>query len=241
MSQKKIYSETEVSSILKKAVEIQEKDTTTAYASGITLEELQRIARECGIEESALSAALIQPEEETKSSFLNFVETHERVFEGELDFSRTDEVVEALGDVKIQNVQTFGRTMRAQVMSGSIFGTMEITARNGRTKLKFRQTPFVAYFAGLHLPLILSFVSVAALAGKGQLLAGLGLMIAFLVLGLALFSTIANVGKKKARTLVDKLSEQVGNLIAEQQVSNPEAKTTQPESDAAELQQRIGQ
>lgn len=242
---KKIYSESEVSRILQKAVEIQEKESGTGYASGVTLEELQRIAQECGIEASALQTALVQPEEETKASFFNFVETHERVFEGELDLSRTDEVIEAFGDkVKAQGMITIGRTVRIQVISGAVFGTLELTSRNGRTKLKFRQTPFIAYFAGLHLPLILSIVAGSSLMASGRVLMGLASLIGILGIGMLLFTTIANGGKRKARVLVDQLSDRIGEMIGDQPLqiqTGTTAQATAAQPDAGEIHQSLGQ
>lgn len=214
---KKIYSESEVSKLLQRAAEIQEKETTAGYTPGVTLDELQRIAQECGISLAALDQALIQPESESKSSFLNLVETQERVFEGELDFTSLDDVIEALGDnVKIQTVQQFGRSIKAQVSSGTVFGRLELSAKNGRTKLKFRQIPFIAYFAGLHAPLILSFVLGMNFLARGHIVPGLAALFGLLAFGLLLFSFLAKQGKIKARELVDRLADQIGNTLAAQ-------------------------
>lgn len=221
---KKIYSESEVSPILLKAAEIQERDNATNYTSGVTLDELQRIARELGISDAALQAALTQPAEETKSSFLNLIEEQERVFDGELDMDRLDEVVEVLGEgVRLQVMPHVGRTLKAQVSAfgSGVFGTLEIVSRNGRTKLKFRQTPFVAYFAGLHIPLILSIVGAANFMAHGMVLAGLLSMLGLLAIGFSLFYFIAQGGKKKARKLVDKMADRLGGLIAEHQSALP--------------------
>lgn len=237
---KKIFSESEVTTIIKRASEIQEREMPS-YASGITMEELQRIANECGIGEAALMAAMTQPEQDTKTSFLNLVEVHERVFDGEVDMSRLDEVVEALGDgVRVNTMQTLGRTVKAQVVSGTVFGTLELTARNGRTKLRFRQTPFVAYFAGLHLPLILSVVAMANLFAFKMWAAGLAALIALLGVGFTLFYMFANMGKKKARTLVEKMSNRVSDLITEQQQKS-QSLTSSPTSVEKDVEQRLSQ
>lgn len=236
----KIFSETEVSRLLQRAAEIQEKDSTTSYTPGVTFEELQRIATECGISLDALEKAMIQPEQETKLSFLNLVETHERVFEGEIDFDNLDEVMESLGEnVRFQTVQQFGRSIKAQVSSGTVFGRLELSARNGRTKLRFRQIPFIAYFAGLHAPLIASFVVGMNFLARGYLVPGLASLVGLLAFGLLLFTYLAKVGKKKARTFVDRMSDQITESLANQaSVRERLAQSSAPVSETAAEQTR---
>lgn len=211
---KQIYSESEISQILQTAAKLQEQETASGYAPGVTFDELQRIAAECGISEEALRMALVQPEQKSEESFLNLVETQERVFDGELDFDRLDEIVDALGpNVKLQFSQQLGRSMRARVTSGTVFGDMELSSRNGRTKLRFRQTPFVAYFAGLHGPLILSFVVGANMIARGLVWPGLIALIGLLTIGGFVFRMLAEGGKKKARKLMDVVSTAIQNCI----------------------------
>ncbi|MEQ1823103.1 MAG: hypothetical protein ABL949_11375 [Fimbriimonadaceae bacterium] len=238
---KQIYSESEISKILQTAAKIQEQESASAYSPGVTFEELQRIAAECGISEDALKLALTQPEQKSEESFMNLVETHERVFDGELDLDRLDEVVEALGpNVKLQFSQQLGRSMKARLTSGTVFGDLEISSRNGRTKLRFRQTPFVAYFAGLHGPLILSFVIGAGMMGKGYVWPGLMTVIALLTVGGLIFRTLAQGGKKKARKLVDEVSVAIQNCIASDLRKNLEgAKAIQSVEEVSDIANQL--
>ena len=60
MPDERVFSEQEVSQILRRAVQISEEDSSQAYVPGITQSELERIAAEVGVDAEALSRAILE-------------------------------------------------------------------------------------------------------------------------------------------------------------------------------------
>jgi hypothetical protein len=239
MSERNIYSEAEAAKILEKAARLQERlDPANGSTPGVTLDELKRMAQECGISVAAVEQALIAPEDKTRSGFMNLSEEQERVFEGELDENNMADVIDSVMPVaKMAPILTMGKTYRFQVSSGMIFGQLTLSSRNGRTRLTFRQVPFIAYFVGMHLPLILSIVGGASFLAHGRIVLGLSVLFGLLAIGMFLFTTLAKVGKRKARELVDRMSENIAESLARNETSVRDAlKASQPQDEVEEDQ-----
>jgi hypothetical protein len=217
MPEQKIFSETEAAKIIERASHIQERmENTVDTAPGITLEELRKIALECGLTPEAFERALIEPEDKTKTSFLNLVEETERVFDGEIDTDSLGELLDELSrNARFVTQASVGKMQRFQVSKGLVFGQLGISSRKGRTKITFKQTPFYAYFIGLHMPLILSIALGASLFAKGNTSIGLATILGLLSFGVFAFSMLAKTGKKKAREFVDDISEKVSHFLTD--------------------------
>lgn len=204
-----VFSEKEASEILQQAARLQEQGGESGYTPGVTWDELVRIATEAGIDKDYLQKALDTPAEaERKHSLFNLIEEQDKVLEGELDTEGLGELMDQVRElVKLQRAQTFGKTIEAQAAKGSVFGTLKVSSKRGRTRISFRQVPFVAYFAGLHAPLILSFISAMAMGISGNVLGAILVPLALLLAGGTVFALVANAGKRKAREIFAKIVE----------------------------------
>lgn len=222
MEEQQLFSEQEASQILDRAVRLQELGSPT-YTPGVTFDELKRIASEVGISEDILRQAIHQPKDNSRPHFFALAETFERVFEGELDRDRMDEVVEALREHVRVNGAPLGKSLQLQLNKGVVFGRAELGSRNGRTRLKFTQVPFVAYFAGLHGPLILGVVAGANMMAQGLTAPGLAVLLGVPLLGLAAFAKMAVIGRRKAREMFEAVSRDIQGILAQ---------TRKPDGDA---------
>ena len=96
MPKKRVFSEQEATEIMQRAVRLQESSQTgDEYTPGVTLEELQRIAEEAGIDTRFLDKAVAGVDTEEKSTIgvFNLAEEFERVVEGEMDPEDFDKIL----------------------------------------------------------------------------------------------------------------------------------------------------
>jgi hypothetical protein len=216
MSEQRLYSEAEAVEIVQRAARLQESSADGGtYRPGVSVEELRRIAEDAGIDVRYLERALEgEGEEKTSRSLLNLVEETEFVLSGEIPAEDFDEVMEAFRrHGKVQVAQQIGRGMTGVLQRGSLFANFELFSKNGRTRLKLKATPFMAYFLGLHTPLILSLVLGVNLMARGLVVPGLLAMLGLLAVGGLVFWTIADAGKRKARAVAQDLKEAFGRLV----------------------------
>lgn len=191
------YSEDEAARLLKKAAKLQDA-TASSLSGGVTQDELRRIAQEAGIDPKFLELAETQPESSRNQLFFGFGE--EFVYELPYELSADAErhfFDELSTSVKISQSTTVGSTKRMHVSRGLLFGTLEVTSRLGKTNVRLRQSPFVAYFAGLHGPLIIGCILALALGAQGNLV-GLMAGLATILVGFALFWFLSQGGRRTA-------------------------------------------
>lgn len=202
-----VFSEKEVSDILQTAVRLQEEAGGAEYTPGVSYDELVRIAVEAGIGKEYLQKALDSPPSAApKHSLFNLIEEQDKVLEGELDADGLGEFMDQVRElVRLQRAQTFGKSIEAQASRGGVFGTLKVSSKRGRTRISLRQVPFIAYFAGLHVPLIASIPLAAGLMAHGNVLAGILVPLALLTAGGSIFYMVAQAGKRKARELFTKI------------------------------------
>lgn len=222
MATNRIFSESEAAELIQRAAKLQERLANNEQTSlGVTLDELKKMAEDCGLDPSLIDQALVEPEDHSKASFLNLAEEHERVFEGELDANNMADVIESLASfVKLTPMIAIGKTQRFQVSNFNVFGQLGLSSRNGRTKLTFKQIPFMAYFVGLHVPLILSLVIGINLIASGHVIPGFATMFGLLGFGVFLFVRLAKLGKRKARELVEAMTTHISQALGQ---TNPKS------------------
>lgn len=229
MSQK-YFSEKEAADLVVRAAKLQEKSGGGDYTPGISYDELAKMAAEAGIDPSFLSQAMdggpVGDEDKPARSFLGIPlsQEFERVVDFELPPENFDVVSEmftprAIGHgphgTRMTNVgQQVGRSLMMQVNQWPAFGQLKLTSRNGRTRITTKATAFLAYFAGLHLPLILSIVLLAMMSPgekRPPLEPWVALSIsgALWAMGLSAFTWISKAGHKKMRELTDQIAERV--------------------------------
>lgn len=202
-----VFSEKEASEILQQAVRLQEQGGVSDYTPGVTYDELVRIAAEAGIDKDYLRQAIESPTETApKTSLFNLMEEQDKVLDGELDDDGLQELMDQIRSiVKLQHPQTFGKSIEAQAWRGPACGTLRVSSKRGRTRIAFRQTPFIAYFTGLHVPLILSLIFALKFGISGAVLPAILVPLALLTAGGSVFYAVAQAGKRKAREILSKI------------------------------------
>jgi len=226
--EKKYFSEKEAADLVVRAAKLQEKAGGGEYTPGISFDELAKMAAEAGIDPAFLNQAMqgVPTGDEEVRSFLGIPLSTE--FERVVDFELPPENFDIVSEMfppkwmgqgphgpRMSNVgQQVGRSMMMQVNQWPAFGQLRLTSRNGKTRITTKSTAFLAYFVGLHVPLILSFVfTMMLMPGKNSASVNPAVMvpiIAFLMTaGLAAFTWISKAGQKKMRELTDLIAERV--------------------------------
>ena len=213
--QNRVYSEQEASEILQKAAKMQESQGGGPdYTPGITFDELQRIAAEAGIDPKVLQQALAEgstPKEKAKWPF-----EIERVLDGELAADDFDVVLEAMGPAhRRQSITQVGRTLSGNLWTGTGMTALQVSSRNGRTRLSMKSNPFFAFFTVLY-PLFIA-------AGVGSGIASenaAAYLIPFiwligLILGAALTPFSLRHHRKKADLKMEELETRISEALAE--------------------------
>ena len=211
MSKHKLFSEQEAGEILQRAVRLQEESKSGDYTPGVTEEELRKIAKEAGIDQSCIDRAIagLDTEEKSTVGLFNMTEEFERVVDGEMDpedFDTISNMVKRNGRVGLMQV---GRTLSGQGMTGVHMVYVNVESRKGRTKLKVKYLPLSAYFIGMHMPIILSFILFANFLESGRV--GTGLLAAGGLLGLGwlVFRSLVKSGRRAARALTKRITERI--------------------------------
>jgi hypothetical protein len=218
--QKRVFSEQETSEVLQRAARLQESSSEGAYTPGVTRDELERIAVEAGIDPKFIEKALVDIDQNTpKKGWLNLSEEYERVVEGEVDPNDFDEILRDLkpaGRGGMRGANQVGRTVSMQTFYDGAMCYVEMTSRNGRTRVKVRSVPFMAYFMSLHPALLLGLAISISLGKTVGALAGLFTFFAFMLTGIAGFAGLTKKGHRSAKKLVDVLEkraeEETGRL-----------------------------
>lgn len=191
----RVYGEEEIGRILKRATELQHREPS-APPAGVTLAELEDIAREAGIDPSYLRRAALEVDSGVSDpSFWDKVIGEEWMLvrdvsiPGELTQDGFERIVEAIHSRSKEHGQPslLGRTLtwRAETANKTRTIQVVVTSRDGTTQIRLEEN-LSQVAVGL-------FSGVTAGAGLGFGL-GLGLPIGIEVLGSALFATAAPLG-----------------------------------------------
>ncbi len=246
---KRIFSEKEASELIQRAVEIQETtgDLGKPYQAGVTWEELKRIAEETGLDPKFLEMALERQSSEVESTKgpFHFTEEFETVIEGELDPNDFDVVVENIktsGKANQPHAAQVGRTLTTFAFTGWGQSRVDVSSRNGRTRLRVKSNAFLAYFLALHGPLIASIIVMANMAEQGNAPMGFAIGGGLLAAGLIAFRWVLKNGHKAARKLLGKLEGKITEEIAmRQRLSGASSETADAEEElGAPLHQQLG-
>lgn len=186
-----------------------------SYTPGITVEELQRIAAEAGIDPAVLDAAMKSDKDKKADTKLTF--EMERVLQGELDPSEFDVILEALGPThRRQGVTQVGRTVSGTVWTGAGHTNISVNSRNGRTRLSMKANPFFAFFIVLYPLFIGSILMSAALAEGARAAWAVPIVwLAALVLGSILTPMALKGHRKAAVKKMEDLESKIGEALAD--------------------------
>jgi hypothetical protein len=228
MPQEEVFSEQEATQIIRRAVELQERTANPPYIPGVSKNELEKVAQEIGVDPKFLRQALLESGEiESKPGIFHLTEEFERVIPGELDPQDFDKVAAAIkpfSNIGQPSVAQIGRTMRASAWTGISQATVEVTSREGRTRLKVKSLPFLAIFGALYPALIIAIVSAAALAERGLLSLGLGIAVAAIGCGFAACRRLLSAGHRASKRLADKLK-----IVIAEETATTDSKPADPD------------
>jgi len=226
MAERRVFSEKEVSEILLRAAKLQEQAPVeqATYAPGFTKDELLRVAAELGLSTEYLERAIRESDAsvtETEGKVVlgvPFGTEIEHIIEGEVPVDRYDIIADAIGKMDAQamlGVRQLGKTLTGPYKEGLNHATFTITPRDGRTRLRFRYSPFIAYFVTMHWMGLVSLVLFPILMGSGVLNVGQGLagMLLGLAGGWAAWGAVARMGLDKMRRKADEVAAKLQDEV----------------------------
>lgn len=209
----RIYSEKEAADIVRRAVALSEQSLTenTGYVPGVTADELRRIAGEVGISSKYLEQALAEAHQNpSKRGPFNLFAEYEAVVNGELPMGDFDVVLENLKPMRgAQSVSQVGRTLTANAWTAPTSSQVQVSSRNGRTRINVRSSPAFAYILGMHAPLVAGIVGMSGLVASGHPLQGAALFAGLVLAGSVAFRLLVEAGKRSAERLANRLREAV--------------------------------
>ena len=233
------YGDKEIGALLKRATEIQHAEPSAAAAGGLTLDELEEIAREAGIDPRHLRRAALEIESGRAGGSLavrSFGEEMELVYElsvpGELPEDRFEYLVPIIESRLTEHGQPamLGRTLTWRAETPGKQRTIQVTVsvRDGETHIRLAER-LQQLVAGLFTGTVVG-VGTGVGLGIGLPLAGLvgSVLLAatfpFGIIGItwvsarAIYRTIVRKRRRALTELLDVLASEIRRLIAEQTV-----------------------
>jgi hypothetical protein len=211
-SEQHLFSEQEAAEILRRAVELNEQAADeTEYQPGITREELERIAGEVGVSVQFLLQAIKEAGSfESRRGPLHLTEEVERVVDVELnpeDFDVVSSQLKPFSNAGQPAFAQIGRSLKGSAWTGISQAEVEISSRKGRTKIKVKSTPLLAFLLGILPAFIVGLISMAVFAENGHVAAGILSATGVAIAGLFAFRKLLQAGHKKARQLAERIKQ----------------------------------
>lgn len=236
MGSQKIYTEKEATEILKRASTLEEPSD---YQPGISHDELVRMAEEMGIDRASLERVLRNQPPETRSAFSSlFRETYEHVVEGELDPNDLDLLVEALNGKNLnaqQPLRQVGRTLQGNTMVGPGQYNINVSSRNGRTRIQAQTTNILGIVLGAELGIFTMVGALAALNTTGNPVFG-AVAAAGLAAGYGFFHWMGQSGSRKGREAFERLCRAVEENAKRDSLGSRLVTATQEDAEAAQTE-----
>lgn len=221
-----------------------EKDAAQSYTPGITEEELAKIAAEVGVPPDALRRAIREAGDQSeKKGPFHLTEEFERVVEGELDPSQFDiltEGIKPLAKSGQMHMAQVGRMLTMSAWTGLGQAKVDVTSRNGRTRLKVRSNSIFQFLMTLYPSLMISAVTLAGTAEHGMGWLGAAIGTGLVGIGGFLFAKLTMLGHRKAERLADDLRSRIAETLEYEKAKLAETTTLQGE-EQKNLEQRLGQ
>lgn len=230
-----VFSEQQVQQILKRAVELHEKSQATPYTPGITRDELQRIADELGVSTVFLEQAIADNKAPETRSKLTLTKEFEEVVEGELSPDNFDVLTPMFYSTAPNGgPRQVGRSLQAQTWAGLGYANVEVTSRNGRTKIKAKSSPLGAMLIGAYPALVAAIIGSASLGGAGHAHFIPAVWAAAVAAGTLGFRGVLKAGHDSVGNLVQRMKD----AVIENKES-PLIEENSAEATTEEIQQRL--
>lgn len=238
----RVFSEQEVTSLMKRAVELQEanKHPQKEYRPGVTRDELVRAAREIGVDPSFLEQAIREKLQGKTATGSPLFQEEQRVVDGEIDPNDFDLVLQALSPVSSRRhpVAQVGRTLSARAMTGSGMAKVEVTSRGGRTRINVKPFPALEIIGTFYPAFIVSMIAAAPLAESGQPLLGAGVAAAAFAAAALVCRSWLGRSRSAAARLADRIQGVVADHLAESAAKAPRERLAQATDTIVEATQR---
>ncbi len=213
MSERKVFSEQEVSAVVRRAVELQETAGKESYTPGVTPDELARIAGELGIEPKFLQQAIDEANStESKRGPLHLTEEFERVVDVELAPEDYDVLLRYLKPAGNRGGFTqIGKTLSGTTWTGCSMAHVEVTSKRGRTRINVKSNALFAWLVSLHPATLASFGLLGGLGSTGRIWLALAIVSAIWAVAIIAFKSLLEAGHRSARRLTDNLARSVSD------------------------------
>ncbi len=183
MDDRKIYSEQEAADLIVAAAKLQESDGEGAsYVAGVSWAEMQKMASDVGVDPEYLRKALAGHSVSSVKAagkprrFLGMPlsEEFERVVDAELPPESFDVIASEFynpgygGGTQggMGGPSIIGRMIKGQFYEGMMYGTMEVSSRHGRTRIKATSSNAVATWAIWFPTVLLGMFACIAVTAK---------------------------------------------------------------------------
>ncbi len=244
MREDRVFSEQEVAEIMRRAVTLQEtaKEGGAEYRPGVTKAELQRAAKEMGVDPAFLEQAILEKLDGVPAKHHGYLPEEQRVVEGELDPADFDIILDQIKTrARSRNpITQVGRSLRGQTFTGSGLANLEITSRNGRTRINLKPFPVFEILGTFYPAFLVSMIAGGSLAQHGM--GGIATAVAGGAFGLAILGFRQWISKSREATarLADKLqsavSDHVGKDLRENLGAVPAAEESKENADIEQNQ-----
>jgi len=218
VAQREVFSEQEVTDIIRRAAELSEGAVQSQpYSPGVTRAELEKIAAEIGVDPRSLEQAILDSRQSNAGTEgLRLAPEYERVVEGELDPSEFDLVTDFIRTASRfgPGVSQVGRSVNARAWAGPSKADVNITSRNGRTKIKVRSSPLIGLIAGGYGAFVTSILSAPALAEAGQYGLAFAAVAASVLVGGGVGTWLIKRGQSASRKLADQLRDRIEETLS---------------------------
>ena len=218
MAQREVFSEQQVTDIIRRATELSEKGPLAeGYTPGITREDLDKIANEIGVDPRCLEQAILESRQNTgRKPGFHLSEEYERVVDGELDPSEYDLILEFVRTVGRfgPQVSQVGRSIRARAWAGGSPQSVTVTSRNGRTKVKVRSIPAIGMIVGGYSAFLGSILTAPPLLEHHQYGPAFTAFAAFIAMGVGIGGVLIRMGQRGAQKLADRIRERIEEELA---------------------------
>jgi hypothetical protein len=220
--EKGVFSEQELGEIVHRAAELQEQSSERGlgYTPGLTLQQLERVAQEVGVEPEFLRRALEERREGAPGRRTGLLRDEERVVTGELDPADFDLILAHVRARRSRHrpATQIGRTLRAQVWTGAGLANLEVTARNQRTRVRVKSFPLFEVLGTLYPAFLASTMCALPLA-----IAGHGLASALVGAGSVAAGAMAfRFWLRRSNRAVARLADKIAAVVAKELVRPPQ-------------------
>lgn len=198
------FSEKDAAEILKAAAKLQQESALGTNPSGVSIDDLKKIAEESGINPNFVDQALLsQAAKNTKGSDKGRLET---TIEGELSLEQFGVVQESLSSLSGYKLMSqVGRTIQGTVQAPWCQLRVEVFSRYGKTRIQVTPIYATTFLMTGYAPAVTGFMSFVFGTIRGGILVGAGLV--------ALFGTLSYLatmfGIKKANESAKRVFEQL--------------------------------